>query len=81
MVSSRVVHWYDYQAVKGSHDLHHRIFRYLRDGQGVNAESAMREHILQAIDQIRDRLHPAGELDNVVALNAPPIAAGGGLAG
>lgn len=81
MVSSRVVHWYDYQAVKGSHDLHHRIFRYTRDGQGVNAESAMREHILQAIDQIRDRLQPAGELDEVVALYATPIAAGGGLAG
>lgn len=80
LVSSRVVHWYDYHAVKGSHDLHHRVFGYVRDGRGVNAEAVMREHILQAIDQIRDRLEPAGA-DNVVVLNAHPIAAGGRDAG
>lgn len=80
LVSSRVVHWYDYHAVKGSHDLHHRVFGYVRDGRAVNAEAAMREHILQAIDQICDRLEPAGE-DNVVVLNAHPIAAGGRDAG
>ena len=83
LVSSRVVHWYDYQAVRGSHELHHRIYAYVRDGRGVNAEAAMREHILQAIDQIRDRLDHAGS-DNVVVLNAhpaQPIAAGARNAG
>ncbi len=80
LASSRVVHWYDYFAIKGSHDLHRRVFDYVRDGRGVNAEAAMREHILQAIDQIRDRLEPAGA-DNVVVLNAHPIAAGGRDAG
>lgn len=56
LASSRVVHWYDYQAIHGSHQLHHRIYRYVRDGRSVNAEAAMREHIFQGIDQIRDRL-------------------------
>jgi GntR family transcriptional regulator of vanillate catabolism len=80
LVSSRVVHWYDYFAVRGSHDLHHRVFGYVRDGRAVNAEAAMREHILQAIDQIRDRLEPVGA-DNVVVLNAHPNASGGRDAG
>ena len=81
MVSSRVVHWYDFQAVKGSHDLHHRIFRYVSDGQDVNAEGAMREHVLQAIDQIRYRVPVAGGADNIVILNAKPQTAGGRFAG
>jgi GntR family transcriptional regulator, vanillate catabolism transcriptional regulator len=55
LASSRVIHWYDYQAVRGSHALHHRIYRYLVAGKAVSAESAMREHILQAVDQIRLR--------------------------
>jgi GntR family transcriptional regulator of vanillate catabolism len=81
MVSSRVVHWYDFQAVKGSHDLHHRIYHYVRKGQGVNAEAAMREHVLQAIDQIKDRLQPTDENANVVVLNAYPHLAGARNAG
>jgi GntR family transcriptional regulator of vanillate catabolism len=56
LASSRVVHWYDFQAVKGSHALHHRIYRYVRDRRSVNAEALMREHIFQGIDQIRRRL-------------------------
>ena len=56
LASSRVVHWYDFQAVKGSHVLHHHIYRYVRDRRSVNAEAAMREHIFQGIEQIRDRL-------------------------
>lgn len=54
--SSRVIHWYDYRAVCGSHELHHRIFDYVRNGKGVNAEALMREHVLQAIDQIKHRM-------------------------
>ena len=55
LASSRVIHWYDYQAVCGSQALHHRIYRYLVARRAVSAEAAMREHILQAIDQIRLR--------------------------
>ena len=56
LASSRVIHWYDFEAIKLSHQLHHRIYRYVRDGQGTNAESLMREHILQGVDQIKERL-------------------------
>ena len=56
LASSRVVHWYDFNAVKGSHALHHRIHHYVRARRSVNAEALMREHIFQGIDQIRDRL-------------------------
>lgn len=56
LLSSRVVHWYDYAMVRSSHDLHHRIFRYVLERRAVNAEALMREHVLQAIDQIRPRL-------------------------
>ena len=55
LASSRVIHWYDYEAIKGSHELHHRIFRYIADGRPTRAEALMREHIYQAIDQIRAR--------------------------
>lgn len=53
--SRRAIHWYDFQAVRGSHQLHHRIFGYIRDRKAVNAEALMREHILQAVEQIRGR--------------------------
>lgn len=55
MASSRVIHWYDYQAVSGSHQFHHRIYRYVAARKSVSAEAAMREHIMQAIEQIRLR--------------------------
>jgi GntR family transcriptional regulator of vanillate catabolism len=56
LASSRVVHWYDFDAIRGSHALHHRIYRYVRERRGVNAEALMREHIHQGIDQIRHRV-------------------------
>ena len=62
LASSRVIHWYDFDAIKGSHDLHHRIFRYIADRKPTRAEALMREHIYQAIDQIRART--AVEEDN-----------------
>ena len=61
LASSRVIHWYDYHAVCGSHELHHRIYRYIAAGKAVSAESAMREHILQAVDQIRLRMTAPGQ--------------------
>lgn len=75
LASSRVVHWYDFQAVKGSHALHHRIYRYVRHRRSVNAEALMREHIFQGIEQIRRRLETTiGEADGsgavVVALRS-----------
>jgi len=53
--SHRVLHWYKPEGIKASHDLHHRIFHYIRAGNVVNAEAVMREHILLGIDQIRLR--------------------------
>ncbi len=57
--SRRVIHWYDFHAIRGSHQLHHRIYAYIRDRKAVNAEALMREHILQAVDQIRGRAVPS----------------------
>ena len=59
LASARVVHWYDYELLKGSHQLHHRIYRYIRARRAVDAEALMREHIYQGIDQIRRRIEPA----------------------
>jgi GntR family transcriptional regulator of vanillate catabolism len=56
LASNRVVHWYDFEAIKGSHQLHHRICGYIRERRAVNAEALMREHIFQGIDQIRHRV-------------------------
>lgn len=78
MASSRVIHWYDFQAVSGSHQFHHRIYRYLAARKSVSAEAAMREHILQAIEQIRLRTEeavPATELSDG-ASNRKPSAIG-----
>jgi GntR family transcriptional regulator of vanillate catabolism len=61
LASSRVVHWYDYAAIRGSHQLHHRILGYIRQGKSAQADALMREHIFQAVDQIRHRLADAGE--------------------
>lgn len=60
LASARVIHWYDYDLLKGSHLLHHRIYRYIRERRPVDAEALMREHIYQGIDQIRRRVEPAG---------------------
>jgi len=61
LASARVIHWYDYELLKGSHILHHRIYRYIRERRAVDAEALMREHIYQGIDQIRRRVEPAAE--------------------
>ena len=61
LASNRVIHWYDFAAIKGSHELHHRIFEYIRNRQAVNAEALMREHIFQGIDQIRHRIDDPAE--------------------
>lgn len=61
LASSRVIHWYDFEAIKGSHQLHHRILAYLREGKSANADALMREHIFQGIDQIRHRLANVGD--------------------
>jgi GntR family transcriptional regulator of vanillate catabolism len=58
LASARVIHWYDYELLKGSHQLHHRIYRYIRQRRAVDAEALMREHIYQGIDQIRRRVDP-----------------------
>jgi len=70
LASSRVIHWYDFEALKGSHHLHHRIYGYIRDRRAVNAEALMREHIIQGADQIRHRMRtaaPRRRLDRRVA--------------
>lgn len=55
LASSRVIHWYDFDAIRGSHVLHHRVLGYIAERRAVHAEAAMREHILQAVEQIRQR--------------------------
>jgi len=52
-VSARVIHWDDYEAIKRSHDYHHQILAAIVKGQGVRAESLMREHVYQGIDIVR----------------------------
>ena len=69
LASARVIHWYDYGLLKGSHLLHHRIYRYIRERRPVDAEALMREHIYQGIDQIRQRVEPAGRATH----NAPSL--------
>ncbi len=64
LASARVIHWYDYDALKGSHQLHHRIYRYIRERRAIDAEALMREHIYQGIDQIRQRVEPATAPDS-----------------
>ncbi len=64
LASARVIHWYDYDALKGSHQLHHRINRYIRERRAIDAEALMREHIYQGIDQIRQRVDPANAPDS-----------------
>ena len=61
LASSRVVHWYDYGTLKGSHVLHHRIYRYIGARRAVDAEALMREHIYQGIEQIRLRVEAPEE--------------------
>lgn len=71
LASNRVIHWYDFHAIKESHQLHHRILRYIRDRRAVNAEALMREHIFLGIDQIRYRVQGSADGDA-----SPPQAAG-----
>lgn len=52
-VSARTIHWDDFEAIKRSHDYHHQILAAILKGQGVRAESLMREHIYQGIDIVR----------------------------
>ncbi|MGH7004231.1 MAG: GntR family transcriptional regulator, partial [Alphaproteobacteria bacterium] len=62
LASSRVIHWYDFESIRGSHVLHHRILGYICGRRAVNAEALMREHIFQGIDQIRYRVKGTGEV-------------------
>jgi GntR family transcriptional regulator of vanillate catabolism len=66
MLSRRVVHWYEFSRVRGSHDLHHLIFQAICRRQGERAENLMREHIYQATEIIRD---------NYEALRGEPLRA------
>lgn len=69
MLSSRVVHWHDYEALKTSHYLHHVIVRAIQRREGERAEAAMREHVwagLEVIEQrYQDRLTDTHVLDSV----------------
>lgn len=51
-VSSRVVHWHDYDAISTSHFLHHAIVKAIRRREGDRAEALMREHIWAAAEVI-----------------------------
>ena len=51
-LSTRVVHWHDFEALKTSHHLHHLIARAIRRREAERAEAAMREHIWAASEII-----------------------------
>lgn len=53
MVSSRVVHWFNYDLIARSHQAHHDIFDALCQRQGSRAEALMREHIHHSTVMIR----------------------------
>lgn len=55
MLSSRVVHWHDFEALKTSHYMHHLIVKAIRRGQGGRAEAAMREHVWAGLEVIEQR--------------------------
>jgi GntR family transcriptional regulator of vanillate catabolism len=54
LVSSRVVHWFEFDRVKRSHSDHHVVFDAISRGHSTRAEAAMREHIELATYIIRD---------------------------
>src|ERR1700722_5062630 len=51
-LSSRVVHWQNYQRTHRSHQDHHEVFDAICRRQSARAEATMREHIYLAIDVI-----------------------------
>lgn len=51
-VSTRVVHWHDYNAIGTSHFLHHAVFKAICRREGDRAEALMREHIWAAAEII-----------------------------
>lgn len=57
--SARVVYWYEYEAIKGSHNYHYDVFNAIVKGQGPRAEAMMREHIWRGIDVLREKLAEA----------------------
>jgi GntR family transcriptional regulator of vanillate catabolism len=63
LVSTRVVHWYDFHWVRRSHQDHHIVFDAICRGHGARAENVMREHIALAIDIIRDNFRHVDELN------------------
>ncbi|MDO8280569.1 MAG: GntR family transcriptional regulator [Burkholderiaceae bacterium] len=54
LVSSRVVHWFEFDRVKRSHNDHHVVFDAICERRGTRAEAAMREHIELATYIIRE---------------------------
>jgi len=50
--SARTVHWHDYDAIRGSHFLHHGIFKAICRREPERAEALMREHIWTATEII-----------------------------
>ena len=56
-VSSRTVHWHDYDGIRGSHFLHHAILKAIRRREPGRAEALMREHIWTATEIIAEQYH------------------------
>lgn len=71
IASDRMVLWGDRDIVRRSHDAHVRMLDAMRQGQGMRAETLMREHIHEAAQVIRQHW------PRIVASAraAPPLAA------
>jgi len=61
LVSSRVVHWFEFDRIKRSHSDHHVTLDAIRERRGTRAEAAMREHIELATSIIRENFENRAE--------------------
>ena len=78
LVSSRVIHWFDFDRNHFAHQLHHTIFESICSRQSARAEAMMREHIQRGTEIIREHYEPLvagrGEpLAHFITVNAPII--------
>jgi len=73
LLSSRVVHWHDYEALKMSHHFHHIIVRAIQRRESERAEAAMREHIWASIEVIERHFQAAGTSHQPTTGNPAPL--------
>jgi len=78
LVSTRVIHWFDFDRNHFAHQLHHGIFEAICKRQSGRAEALMREHIERGTEIIREHYEPlvadrGAPLQHFAAVNTPII--------